>query len=101
MSKREVTSRTQQSRLHDPMLRARSGMRDASDNDDESNLDNHGGAVAAHAAQSRGFHRRHHHLLTYLADVYTLLPISETWSETDFAVHAWMYSKLQKGEGLC
>jgi hypothetical protein len=34
----------QQSRLHDPMLPARSGMRDASDTNDESN--NHGGAVA-------------------------------------------------------
>ena len=26
---------------------------------------------------SRGFHRRHHHLLTYLADVYRLLPVTE------------------------
>src|SRR5271155_434304 len=39
-----------------------------------------------HLVCSRGFHRRHHHLLTYLADVYRLLPVSETWSETDFAV---------------
>jgi hypothetical protein len=30
-----------------------------------------------HLVCSRGFHRRRHHLLTYLADVYRLLPVDK------------------------
>jgi hypothetical protein len=52
----KFTSRTRQSRLHDPMLRPRLGMRGASDTNDESNLGNHGGTVAVYAAQTAEMH---------------------------------------------
>jgi hypothetical protein len=57
----------------------------------------------AHPVRSRGFHRRHrrrHHPLTYLADVYRLYlkrELSRTGSRTKTDVaHAKVYTKFQK-----